>query len=227
MIELKEKTVEELRKMASKKKIEGRSKMNKAQLVRALQKKSSSKKIIRKKMKGGNPCIIESHGIRYNCDKLNFIRTLLTPSTNNTPRPKLYIIGAALNMPSIRNREELLQHQHYLVTNIDNVPHIIDQTGRIYFLNRAEHNPPRTDREGHIILFPIQDSFSVDKDIFLIQDDNGDYRIFRAKNERTISYTSVSGLLLHAAYEQKLRDLGLGDEERLFSIIPPQQPGQA
>ncbi len=36
MVELKEKTVEELRKMTSKKKIEGRSKMNKAQLVRAL-----------------------------------------------------------------------------------------------------------------------------------------------------------------------------------------------
>ncbi len=48
MIELKDKTVEELRKMASKKKIEGRSKMNKAELVRALKKKISSKK-----MKGG------------------------------------------------------------------------------------------------------------------------------------------------------------------------------
>ncbi len=43
-----EKTVEELRKMASKKKIEGRSKMNKAALVRALKKSSKSKK-----MKGG------------------------------------------------------------------------------------------------------------------------------------------------------------------------------
>jgi hypothetical protein len=38
MVELKDKTVEELRKMASRKKIEGRSKMNKAQLVRALKK---------------------------------------------------------------------------------------------------------------------------------------------------------------------------------------------
>ncbi len=38
-----EKTVEELRKMASKKKIEGRSKMNKAQLIRALSK--SKKKV--------------------------------------------------------------------------------------------------------------------------------------------------------------------------------------
>ncbi len=55
MVELKKKTVEELRKMASKKKIEGRSKMNKAQLVRALKKTSSGKKTMkRKKMKGGD-----------------------------------------------------------------------------------------------------------------------------------------------------------------------------
>jgi hypothetical protein len=38
MVQLKEKTIEELRKMASKRKIEGRSKMNKSQLVRALSK---------------------------------------------------------------------------------------------------------------------------------------------------------------------------------------------
>ncbi len=38
MVELKNKSVEELKKMASKKKIVGRSKMNKAQLVRALSK---------------------------------------------------------------------------------------------------------------------------------------------------------------------------------------------
>ncbi len=47
MVDLKDKTVEELRKMASKKKIEGRSKMNKAELVRVLKKKTS------KKIKGG------------------------------------------------------------------------------------------------------------------------------------------------------------------------------
>ena len=41
MTELKDKTVEELRKMASRKKIEGRSKMNKAELIRALKKKST------------------------------------------------------------------------------------------------------------------------------------------------------------------------------------------
>ncbi len=46
----KDKTVEELRKMASRKKIVGRSKMDKAQLIRALKKKSLTK---RKKMKGG------------------------------------------------------------------------------------------------------------------------------------------------------------------------------
>ncbi len=55
MVDLKNKTVEELRKMASKKKIEGRSKMNKAELVRALKKKTSTKKTMkRRKMKGGD-----------------------------------------------------------------------------------------------------------------------------------------------------------------------------
>ena len=50
MVELKEKTVEELRKMASRKKIEGRSKMNKEELVKALKKKTStSKKMIKSK----------------------------------------------------------------------------------------------------------------------------------------------------------------------------------
>ena len=48
MVELKEKTVEELRKMASRKKIEGRSKMNKAQLVRALKKTTSTKKTMKR-----------------------------------------------------------------------------------------------------------------------------------------------------------------------------------
>ncbi len=54
MVELKEKTVEELRKMASRKKIEGRSKMNKAELIKALKKTSSSKKTMKRRiMRGG------------------------------------------------------------------------------------------------------------------------------------------------------------------------------
>ncbi len=54
MVELKDKTVEELRKMASRKKIEGRSKMNKSELIRALKKKNLiKKKMKRRKMKGG------------------------------------------------------------------------------------------------------------------------------------------------------------------------------
>jgi hypothetical protein len=56
MVQLKEKTVEELRKMASKKKIEGRSKMNKAQLVKALSKK--------KKMVGGALTDAEIEGLK-------------------------------------------------------------------------------------------------------------------------------------------------------------------
>ncbi len=50
---LKEKTYEELRKIASKKKIEGRSKMNKEELVKAILKKSK-KKIIKPKNGGGS-----------------------------------------------------------------------------------------------------------------------------------------------------------------------------
>ncbi len=54
MVELKEKTVEELRKMASRKKIEGRSKMNKEELVKALKKKTSTKKTVkRRRIRGG------------------------------------------------------------------------------------------------------------------------------------------------------------------------------
>ncbi len=108
MVELKEKTVEELRKMASKKKIEGRSKMNKAQLVRALQKKSSSKKIIRKKMKGG----VVVAGVDYNPERFNFIRSLLTPSTNNTQHPNVYMIPIVNNLFNMTTIDEILQF-HY------------------------------------------------------------------------------------------------------------------
>ncbi len=68
MVQLTEKSVEELRKMASKKKIKGRSKMNKAQLVRALSKK--------KKMIGG----------RLNDNEINLLTT-----RNYTTHP-LFII---------------------------------------------------------------------------------------------------------------------------------------
>ncbi len=68
MVELKDKTVEELRKMASRKKIEGRSKMNKSELVRALKKKTTSTKktLKRRKMKGG----VIIRGVNYDLQRL-------------------------------------------------------------------------------------------------------------------------------------------------------------
>ncbi len=64
MTELKEKTVEELRKMASRKKVEGRSKMNKAELIKALKKVTSVKKKTVKKIKGGAPTRFYSWGLQ-------------------------------------------------------------------------------------------------------------------------------------------------------------------
>ncbi len=84
MVELKDKTVEELRKMASKKKIEGRSKMNKAELVRALKKKTSTKK-----MKGGmnrlpNNVIREIYKYYINCkDFFRYVSKLNKVTLNN------------------------------------------------------------------------------------------------------------------------------------------------
>ncbi len=67
MVELKEKTVEELRKMASRKKIEGRSKMNKAELVKALKKKTSTKKTVkRRRIRGGALTIEEINDLKTN-----------------------------------------------------------------------------------------------------------------------------------------------------------------
>ena len=77
MVQLKEKTVEELRKMASKKKIEGRSKMNKAQLVRALS-----------KMKGGgnnNPFNSGKLTQRYPGIKLRIGNIIHGTILNTTP----------------------------------------------------------------------------------------------------------------------------------------------
>lgn len=92
MVELKEKTVEELRKMASRKKIEGRSKMNKAQLVRALKKPTTTKK---RKMKGGRltPDIVQSLLTRdYNENPLYILlnrhhQTILQPIRSVTLEP--------------------------------------------------------------------------------------------------------------------------------------------
>ncbi len=81
MVELKDKTVEELRKMASKKKIEGRSKMNKAELVRALKKKTLIKKTVkRRKMRGGYLTTSQLNNLLTNPQSF-----LLRRNTNSPP----------------------------------------------------------------------------------------------------------------------------------------------
>lgn len=69
MVQLKEKTLEELKKMASKKKIEGRSKMNKAQLVRAL---SKSKKMTGGALTDEEISMLEQRNLSRNPMKLDY-----------------------------------------------------------------------------------------------------------------------------------------------------------
>ncbi len=74
MVDLKDKTFEELRKMASKKKIEGRSKMNKSELIKALKKKVS----IKKKMKGGFRRFWRHEILDLTPENMTSLQTLIT-----------------------------------------------------------------------------------------------------------------------------------------------------
>ncbi len=82
MVQLTEKSVEELRKMASKKKIKGRSKMNKTQLVRALSKK--------KKMMGG----------ALTDDEINSL------TTRNYEENRMYYIGMFSREPNFSDKSQ-------------------------------------------------------------------------------------------------------------------------
>lgn len=109
MVQLKEKTVEELRKMASKKKIEGRSKMNKAQLIRALS-----------KIKGGacmsqnntlfNPSVLTQRhpGIKLRLD--NRILGTILNTTQNLRGTTIYgIVYKPHNEPNISSVTRTLE----------------------------------------------------------------------------------------------------------------------
>ncbi len=211
MVELKEKTVEELRKMASKKKIEGRSKMNKAQLVRALQKKSLSKKIIRKKMKGG----VVVAGVDYSLDRLNWLADLTRPSTNNTQRPRLYLIDnrhREINLTNIMNRQELLtrlERTGDLVIRVDSNEVL---AGISYSINVVIRRPLSGNWFSYI---------RVNENVFFFENGDGNYMIFDTNKELQTTYRDNL-----AGYQAKLIQLGLGDEQRLFPIIPPHQLGQ-
>ncbi len=215
MVELKEKTVEELRKMASKKKIEGRSKMNKAQLVRALQKKSLPKK---RKMKGG----VVIDGVDYNPDRFNFIfRLLLTPSTNNTQHPRVYMIPIVNNLFNMTTIDEILQIPYYLIINI-NANDFLRLRRNTFEIIHSLSNPPEYISRGIIRSMRLEISrFNINENVFFIQDNHGNYRIFDlsiCRNEYGQDF---------AGYQAKLAQLGLGDEQRLFPINQAHQPGQA
>jgi hypothetical protein len=100
MVQLKEKTLEELKKMASKKKIEGRSKMNKAQLVRALSKS--------KKMRGG--ATLTTDKINEMIKNPSNYRLNMHSSMGNGTTGRLW------NLKSIKEVKQLGENIHILDT---------------------------------------------------------------------------------------------------------------
>ncbi len=213
MVELKNKTVEELRKMASRKKIEGRSKMNKSELIRALKKKSTTKKPTkRRKMRGG----VLVNGVNYSPERFNFLVDLLRPS-NNQQNPSVYI-SPALNLSVVSTIDELLERPHYLVTRIDARDFLQLRRNNVFILH-SYFNPPRLSENGHMIL--TNGSFNVNENVFLIQDNEGNYRILDTNISRAMNYRGNP-----AGYQAKLEQLGLGSNQRLFPIIEPVPPAQ-
>ncbi len=207
----KDKTLEELRKMASRKKIEGRSKMNKSELIRALKKKSTTKKTTkRKKMRGG----IVLNGVNYSEDRFNFLFDLSRPSTNNTQRPRIYITPA-VDISNISTYHELLEKPHFLITFIDDH---IGASGHLV-MSRALSNPPTLTRTGHIAT--IGEGVWVSENVYLIQDNEGNYRIYDTTICRINHYRYNP-----TGYQAKLDQLGLGPNNRLFPIIEPVAPAQ-
>ncbi len=150
-------------------------------------------------MKGG----VVIDGVDYNLDRFNFIRSLLTPSTNNTQRPNVYMIPIVNNLFNMTTIDEILQSPNYLVINIDDIRH------NRFEIRHSYRNPP----DERMIIG--SSSFVVSEHVFFVQRD-GNYKIFNLSIDR-----------FHPEYQAKLNQLGLGDEQRLFPIIQPHQPGQA
>jgi hypothetical protein len=135
MVDLKDKTVEELRKMASRKKIEGRSKMNKAELVRALKKKSTTKKTMkRKKMRGGALTeeqidMLVARNYQTNPLSMNFVDGSVSPIVRvermtgyNVGMIRVWYIDGFGTQSGFGVPSEIFSENFNLVTNEDGEP---------------------------------------------------------------------------------------------------------
>jgi hypothetical protein len=132
MVDLKDKTVEELRKMASRKKIEGRSKMNKAELVRALKKKSTTKKTMkRRKMKGGALTeeqinMLVARNYQTNPLSINFVSGSVSPIVRVERMIggmiRVWYIDGFGTQSGFGVPSEIFSENFNLVTNEDGVP---------------------------------------------------------------------------------------------------------
>ena len=178
MVQLKEKTVEELRKMASRKKIEGRSKMNKSQLLRALNKKMRI-------MKGGylneaelqiilNPTTrprlfkymkitpVELIDVSRKGDSLDITRnTPLGPEKVLIPIEKLFIIREGNN--SILHYSPFVNPPTY-ATYAPPVPSLLNRAEIKTFINSQARNigiPRHTNARN-----PIQE---IDNNFYILQ----------------------------------------------------------
>ncbi len=187
--------------------------MNKSELIRALKKKSTTKKPTkRRKMRGG----VLVNGVNYSPERFNFLVDLLRPS-NNQQNPSVYI-SPALNLSVVSTIDELLERPHYLVTRIDARDFLQLRRNNVFILH-SYFNPPRLSENGHMIL--TNGSFNVNENVFLIQDNEGNYRILDTNISRAMNYRGNP-----AGYQAKLEQLGLGSNQRLFPIIEPVPPAQ-
>ncbi len=142
MVELKEKTVEELRKMASRKKIEGRSKMNKAQLVRALQKCTTIKK---RKMKGGALTEVQVADIIQNPQNYRF-KYLHSPEKTivNIREERDYLV-----ISYQRNRDHISPETAFIKSTLRIMGHIEGEPDIIQYVDY--HDQPRPGPPNKVI----------------------------------------------------------------------------
>jgi hypothetical protein len=201
MVELKDKTVEELRKMASRKKIEGRSKMNKSELVRALKKKTTltKKTSKRRKMKGG----VIIRGVNYDLGRFEAIENHLFDDHGDVGLINLYERNQLNNI----NTMDQLIARHIpnpiLTMNRDNLGDgFISGTERVQVGNRAIQHPF---------------SITIGPNVYYIQIE-GDYLII---NFDTLLMDLPNNNNNVNWYNTLLVNLGLGQGQKLFPLINP------
>ncbi len=160
-------------------------------------------------MKGG--VVVRETGVNYDPERFNFILSLLTPSTNNTQHPNVYMIPIVTGLFDMTTIDEILQPPNYLIISIEYEGFLFRGSNRFEIIYSL-HNPPQRSRTtGRMIIG--SSSFVISEHVFFVQHE-GNYKIFDlSRYHRTYP----------AEYQEKLTELGLGDEQRLFPII---QPGQ-